>query len=671
MNRPSAHMSELLKRALLGVTALVFAVFMPMPYAFAASADSASAPAASASCSPVATPSAGIDRPTGAAAATYTYNSCTGLWENEHYTWNPATKAYTPKTPDIYACDTASWQWVTKEWLYSPAAGAYTQVPMRMPTLPAGAQTVPGSPAVCAPAAPASAAPQSGATATDPADTETGLHDTNADLSSASTATIANHLGSTALSGAAVVVGNTGAGDAASGNATAAANLVNSVNSASTLDGGTVMTFTANINGDVQGDLLVDPSQLQPASGSSALDPSSNFTVHAQDNGTISNDVHLNAATGDATVAGNTQAGSATTGNAAAIANVVNELNSIVSAGKSFIGTVNINGNLNGNVLVPQSFLDSLVATNTPSTTMEVPAAEAANLGIDTASNQAISNTVDSSATTGNASVDGNTQAGNATTGNGSTKVTIFNLTGRQIVGSNCLLVFVNVAGRWVGVIMNAPAGATAAALGSGITNNAIDDAAVHTATNDAIDNTNAVAARSGDARVADNTQAGNAASGNADTAVNLLNLENSQLSLSGWFGVLFINVFGNWFGNFGVYTPPAPATSGQGPEPAHSAGGPAAAPRVFRFAPPQPKTTAAGDDTPLPKVGAELASKAGQILGAARSSTPQIPVKPVTPGSDRPLQAIGGILVATGLSTLALERLAAARRSRREAGIL
>jgi hypothetical protein len=51
----------------------------------------------------------------------------------------------------------------------------------------------------------------------------------------------------------------------------------------------------------------------------------------------------------------------------------------------------------------------------------------------------------------------------------------------------------------------------------------------------------------------------------------------NSAFSLSHWFGVLFINVFGSWIGNFGTAPPAAP----------ESDSGPAVTPTaVFTFAP-------------------------------------------------------------------------------------
>src|SRR5690606_26762954 len=85
---------------------------------------------------------------------------------------------------------------------------------------------------------------------------------------------------------------------------------------------------------------------------------------------------------------------------------------------------------------------------------------------------QSIVNNINTAAASGNANVSNNTQAGNATTGDAQTNVTILNLTGRNVVAANSLLVFVNVLGEWVGVIVDAPAGSTSAALGTGVTEN-------------------------------------------------------------------------------------------------------------------------------------------------------------------------------------------------------
>jgi len=653
MKRLRSTFIQITKRIAYSSLAVLLVMLAPAPYVFADGADPTAA-SASTSCTPVvATP--GIKSPTGSDASTYTFNTCTGLWENQYYTWSPATKDYTPKTPYVYTCNTAQWDWTYTKWIYNPVAGKYVQVPLTTNTLPDGAIIAADSLAVCAPPPPApvvSAPNTTGGNAVGAGTTGTTTNATGV--------TITNGVSSTAGSGNAIVAGNTSVdGGAASGAATVTANVINNVASSSSLSGGNVITFTANVNGDVQGDLIIDPNQIQPASGSEPL-TSTTTTVNSTTNASVTNNLTLNANSGNATVAGNTSAGGATSGNAQAIANVINILNSIVTSGKSFVGVININGNLHGNILMPQSFLDELLATNAPHTSMTISASDASTLGI--------TNNVNSSAATGSATVTGNTEAGSAATGNASTAVTIFNLTGSEIVGTNCLLVFVNVSGHWVGVIMNAPAGTTAAALGGNATQTA--NANVAADTNASITNNIDVNAKTGDAAVTDNTKAGGATSGNASTVVNLLNLENSQLNLAGWFGVLFINVFGNWFGNFGVYTP-ATHVAGQGAGDVSQQPTLPPAEPAFQFVPPHvvAPTPAPADATPsFVDTSAHLATAAGQALGTSVGALSHglqgTPTASAAKGNY--VQLVGGIMVAVGLVTLAVERAVSARQMRK-----
>jgi hypothetical protein len=197
---------------------------------------------------------------------------------------------------------------------------------------------------------------------------------------------------------------------------------------------------------------------------------------------------------------------------------------------------------------------------------------------INNLNNDTINNAVTNTSNTGSATVSNNTSAGDATSGNATNKITILNLTGSQIIGSNDLLVFVNVLGTWVGVIMNAPAGTTAAELGGGITNNTANSTNSTTTANytnnNTINNTIDDNASTGNATVSDNTSGGNATSGNASASANLLNLIDSQLSVSNWFGILFINVFGTWDGSLGVETIPPVTTTADTP-PVSSSGSP------------------------------------------------------------------------------------------------
>jgi len=398
-----------------------------------------------------------------------------------------------------------------------------------------------------------------------PASTTPAPDQTAADTTTDTGAAIDNSVDSTAASGDATVAGNITAGSATTGDATAVVNQTNAVQTVSSLGGSGTKTFTANIDGDVNGDFVLDPNTiLASTTGSTQSDPTLATT---QVNASVQNDISADATSGNAVVAGNVQAGDATSGNATAVVNVMNLMNSIVASGQSFVGTININGNLNGDILLPANTLDQLLATNLPVSTAP------SDSTITTTNTGTITNNVTSSATSGQATVDGNISAGNATTGSAGTNVTIFDLTNNQLAGSNVLLVFVNVQGQWVGLLYNAPAGSTAAAFGGDMTTATTlpGGGSLTSDTNLSIVNNINVSAHSGDASVTNNISAGNATSGRASTAVNILNLQNSSISLANWFGILFINVFGTWHGNFGLLadTPtgvsPADPTTGGG----------------------------------------------------------------------------------------------------------
>jgi hypothetical protein len=120
-------------------------------------------------------------------------------------------------------------------------------------------------------------------------------------------------------------------------------------------------------------------------------------------------------------------------------------------------------------------------------------------------------------------------------------------------------------------MIVDAPAGATAAMIGNGVKSDDVyaPDVTLRSTSNHGITNTIDVTAGSGDATVANNTNGGNATTGNANAFVNIANVSNSSLSLTGWFGLLFINITGDWLGSFQIDTPygnpPKQTSSGGG----------------------------------------------------------------------------------------------------------
>lgn len=446
------------------------------------------------------------------------------------------TTATTPAEPQVthtFNPDTGAWD--SAEWTYDPASHSYVPTPQPVVTQPDPTPVTSNEPAA------------TGGTESAPTNTISS----NTPISNSTTvntdASISNNQTSNSTSGNANVTNNVQAGNAGTGNATADSTIVNTIHSAVQGDTAGIAHFTHDIYGNVTGDITLYPA-MQNALVESSVPIRSNTDINS--NASITNNIDLTATSGDATVSGNTSAGDATTGNANAVVNLVNLINSIIAANQSFIGTVNIYGNLDGDILVSPDFIPQLLASNKSSTDVSVDA------DVNLSDSQSIINNIQLAATSGDANVSGNTSAGNATTGNANTNLTVLNLTGREVDAANSLLVFVNVLGTWVGMIVDAPVGATAAALGSGVTKNSIDaDLDLNATTNAAITNNINLAAQSGNANVTGNTRAGNATSGNATASANIANLTTSTFNISDWFGILFINVFGSWYGSFGIDT--------------------------------------------------------------------------------------------------------------------
>ena len=403
-----------------------------------------------------------------------------------------------------------------------------------------------------------------------------GLHLDTPVVDSTSSATVQtsinNQVNSDATSGDAKVNDNYIAGDATSGKADAKATVLNVANSTTNFGTGSNFTaFTQDVYGDWQQNIVIDPTNLAAAANNSAGDDSSSTsgtsiqkTVTLTD---ILNNIVLSAHSGDAAVTDNYQAGNATSGDANALANIINIVGSSIGAPHSFLGVVNIYGNLKGDILVPSSFVNGLFGGNQPAGSQGT-AGDSYDFTNTSSNTTSIDNNVNASANSGNAAVSDNHTGGNATSGNATTNITVYNLTGQTVVAKNSLLVFVNVLGKWVGMIVQAP-GSTAATLtgggngGSQATGNGSSESTTKTH----ITNNIAVDAGSGGATVADNDQGGNATSGNAHAGVNLLNITDSNFSLGDWFGTLFINVLGSWVGNFGIQQAAGNGSQGSTPD--------------------------------------------------------------------------------------------------------
>jgi hypothetical protein len=566
---------------------------------------------------PATTETTGPTSPTGAESDTYTFNPETGLWENDYYTWDPVTKQTKPKVAPDYSYNPETGHWDTTEWYYDAAAGKYVENTVSTP-------------------APAPVALTTGTTATDenaPTTTQgvdasalqaqslSGDPDDNSTLSLDSSTTgifdlyfnanISHNISLDSASGNVTISGNTLAGDGLSGNSDAIANIINMLQSSWDPSAGNLNLFNVDIEGDVFGDFYIDPSQMFGDIDQVNSSANNDLDVNVEVDANMENNIDIVATSGNVTGTSNTAVGNLASGTANAVANVVNMINSVIASGDSFIGNINIYGNYEGDILLPEESLKTLLASNdVPKTTLNASQLMNNQAVVDINNDHSVTNTINADASSGNVTLASNTKAGSATSGDASTNITVLNLTGQQVVGSNALLVFVNVLGEWVGLLVNAPAGATSAALASGdtqqtqVTNNSLDA----TVDNDfEINNNINLNAHSGNVLGEKNTSVGNATSGDATASANIANVTNSGFSLSKWFGLLFINVFGKWHGSFGINTAAgnAPVTPSSNPaqEPESTVSAPA---QVFRFVP---------SDTPI---ATSYASAAASVVSEA-----------------------------------------------------
>lgn len=472
------------------------------------------------------------------------------------------------------------------------------------------------------------------------------------------TVNVETDLASDATSGDSTVKGNTSAGNAITGNANGSGTVLNVVNSTvGTGNNQKVATFTHDIMGDVKGDIVLHPMLLKAMLEAKANEGAS-ASVNANTNFNLNNNLDISATSGNATVSQNTKAGNATTGSANAVANVVNILNSMIATQDSFVGTINIYGNLEGDILIAPDFIPQMLASNKDTNAtgdMVVSKQDTTN----------IVNSISAVAESGAANVLQNTKAGNATTGDALSNVVIFNISGHEVIAKNSLLVFVNVLGQWVGVIVDAPANATAAMIGNGVTSNTkySPDLTIDSELNHSITNTIKVNAKSGDATVSQNTEAGNATSGDANAMVNLANVSNTSFGLSDWFGVLFINVFQSWHGSFGIDTAYG--------NPVKTPDTPAAPAGPIEFVPAEnrtPRNTSVVRLLGAPAVqastlGVSAAAASQQSILADSTVRQQAPVssssesQPSSPFDYR-LLIIGGSILIVGASIIGIRRL-------------
>lgn len=373
-----------------------------------------------------------------------------------------------------------------------------------------------------------------------------------------------------------------------------------------------VMVNQFDVNDNHNGDIVLDVSQPGHCiSGCGANSPnvveniangesstnSASATNSVTDNtfqhndATVGSNVTLSSDSGNNSANNNTGGNSTiTTGNANTQANVLTFANNNID-GRVVYTTVNIYGNLVGDIGMPQSVMDKVGSTadntgnghgSSNSATLDNSSSHATFQSNDAD----IQNNLTLSAVTGGNS-ENNDTGGNAsvTTGQASVHTKVLNIANSNVDSGNVWLVIINNAGKWIGKILGAPDKATSAAS-SGVTlstdsngnvsasntgnaagsqNSASDTLNTKTITSQdnkaKIVNNITLSANTGKNSANDNT-GGNSSitTGNAQIIANLVNFVNDNIKVGGKLFVTVINVFGSWIGNF---VPPGQTETG------------------------------------------------------------------------------------------------------------
>src|SRR3989338_5463345 len=272
-------------------------------------------------------------------------------------------------------------------------------------------------------------------------------------------AEVATEATSTAATGENSADNNSGSGVIATGDANAAANVFNVVNT--NVVGSNYLLFVLNNFGSWNGDLVLPSKYLFPNCCASAGDVSVNNNSDAS----IENNISGEAETGGNEANGNTN-GPVVTGNANAVANTLNQVNTNIFGSDSVMIAFRFFGDWTGNVFsAPEGF--SWIESDGGLVLMGDSSAggfggPSASSGSSSAGNSTdinnsnlagIRNNVRVLALTGDNRASGNGVGGIITTGNANSAANVVNIVNTNIFGRNWILALVNVFGNWNGNI--------------------------------------------------------------------------------------------------------------------------------------------------------------------------------------------------------------------------
>lgn len=369
---------------------------------------------------------------------------------------------------------------------------------------------------------------------------------------------VANDANVNANTGGNVASENLGDADLKSGDATAWLNLLNFLNTNIVGSNFELMVLDVGENdGELDLNALWEQLQKQNSSDSVYLvgDDSSNLKLLVNNNNDadLENNVTVCATTGENEANKNNNS-EVDTGDATALANIINMVNTNILGSKFFFGIVNITGQFTGNIILPrpETFAngdgsaiggEGTVFENENSANLADTLAALANSGGNTENNNGVESTID--------------------TGSATSVTTDLSLVNLNLYGNDWFYLLLNILGNWDGGTngWSVPGvtedidgqsqtyevgSQTPSAVGSSTDTTSVDFENQNEAS---VENNVTVLASTGNNEASENRGGASIKTGDAKAILNLLNLINLNILSSNWFMGL-INVLGSWSGN-------------------------------------------------------------------------------------------------------------------------
>ena len=340
------------------------------------------------------------------------------------------------------------------------------------------------------------------------------------------------------------------------------------------------------------------------------------FAVYNDNTATLINNLDLLASSGENQITGND--GTIQTGDAEALLNLFNMVNTNLIGSDWFFGIINLFGELEGDIILPYelAFLGEENGEGTSSTVAaniepgegsanQATAEAETSLNVCNINEADLENNVTVLANSGRNEIIGD---GEIETGDADANLNLFNMVNTNIVGSRWLLLVINNFGEWVGDVigwwgsilsignttlvwvqlppLDDGKGGTTMALNADTGEDSNNLALAQNQNSTTIENYNQATVENNVSVVADtgnNKIEGNSANiqtGNAQAFANIFNLINTNIIGNHWYFCM-INIFDRFIGNIMFhrepepYPPPSPEKPSAGTEGVAAAGGP------------------------------------------------------------------------------------------------